>query len=96
MSDQPTEPDVARARGSIKEAIGKITGDRDAIREGAAEKTTTDARDAQADELKQQGKAIRDEADGCTDKLEAQAKQIRAEADKRADVYDDRAEAVRQ
>ena len=61
-----------------------------------ANKAATNARDAQADELKQQGKAIREEADGRADKLEAQAKQIRAEADKRADVYDDRAKAVRQ
>jgi hypothetical protein len=59
-------------------------------------KSATDARDAQANELKQQGKAIREEADGRADKLEAEAKQIRSEADKRADVYDDRAKAVRQ
>lgn len=44
MSDQPTKPDAGRARGSIKEAIGKITGDRDAIREGAAEKTVADTK----------------------------------------------------
>ena len=38
MSDQPIKPDAEHARGSIKEAIGKITGDRDVMREGAAEK----------------------------------------------------------
>jgi uncharacterized protein YjbJ (UPF0337 family) len=38
MPDQPAKFDADRTRGSIKEAIGKITGDRKAIREGAAEK----------------------------------------------------------
>lgn len=38
MSEQPPRSDADRSRGSIKEAIGKITGDRQAIREGAAEK----------------------------------------------------------
>lgn len=38
MPDQPPKSDADRTRGSIKEAIGKITGDRKAIREGAAEK----------------------------------------------------------
>ncbi|RZL84337.1 MAG: CsbD family protein [Sphingomonas sp.] len=38
MPDQPVKSDADRTRGSIKEAIGKITGDRKAIREGAAEK----------------------------------------------------------
>jgi uncharacterized protein YjbJ (UPF0337 family) len=38
MPDQPAKSDADRTLGSIKEAIGKITGDRKAIREGAAEK----------------------------------------------------------
>lgn len=38
MPDHPDKTDADRTRGSIKEAIGKITGDRKAIREGAAEK----------------------------------------------------------
>ena len=38
MPDQPAKTDANRTRASIKEAIGKITGDRKAIREGAAEK----------------------------------------------------------
>lgn len=48
MSDQPTKPDAERARGSIKEAIGKITGDRDAIRKGAAEKIAADPKTSEA------------------------------------------------
>lgn len=43
MSDQATKPNAERACGSIKEAIGKITGDRDAIREGAAEKSSVES-----------------------------------------------------
>ena len=38
MPDQSPKSDVNRTRGSIKEAIGKIIGDRKAIRRGAAEK----------------------------------------------------------
>jgi uncharacterized protein YjbJ (UPF0337 family) len=38
MPDQPPKSDADRTRGSVKEAIGKIIGDRKAIREGAAEK----------------------------------------------------------
>ena len=38
MPDQSPKSDVDRTRGSIKEAIGKIIGDRKAIRRGAAAK----------------------------------------------------------
>ena len=35
MPDQPLRTDADRAPGSIKEAIGRITGGPEAIREGA-------------------------------------------------------------
>ena len=38
MGKDRTAGDVRRAKGSIKEAIGKITGDRETQAEGAAEK----------------------------------------------------------
>lgn len=38
MSEHPPKTDANRTRGSIKEAIVKITGDRKAMRDGAAEK----------------------------------------------------------
>jgi len=61
-----------------------------------ATEAATDARDARADELKQQADNIRKEADDRADKLEAQAKKIRDDADQRADAIDSRAKAVRQ
>ena len=42
MTDRPTNTDANRIRGSLKEAIGKIIGDSDAIAEGAAEKNAVD------------------------------------------------------
>lgn len=38
MTNRPTSADPSHARGSLKEAIGKIIGNTDAIAEGAAEK----------------------------------------------------------
>lgn len=38
MNDDRTSDAAARAKGSVKEAIGKLTGDAKAQAEGAAEK----------------------------------------------------------
>lgn len=90
------ESDQAAAAAAGQPYKGEGSNEKLGEAQDRANKAANDARDAQADELKQQGKAIREEADGRADKLEVQAKRIRDEADKRADVYDDRAKAVRQ
>jgi len=38
VTDQSADTKVRRAKGSVKEAIGKITGDDTTIAEGTAEK----------------------------------------------------------
>ncbi len=42
MTDRSSSADPSHARGSLKEAIGKIIGNTDTIAEGAAEKQAAD------------------------------------------------------
>jgi uncharacterized protein YjbJ (UPF0337 family) len=65
MPDQPPKTDADHTRGSIKEAIGKITGDKKAIREGSAEK------------LEAEAKQLRAEADKRADIYDDRAKLVR-------------------
>ena len=43
MTDHSNDTDVSRARGSVKEAIGKIMGDSSTVNAGAAQKNAADA-----------------------------------------------------
>ena len=88
--------DKADAAAAGKAYTGNGPNEKVGEAQDRAIKAAKQARDAQADAIKQQGKEIRTEADTAADKLDAQAKQIRADAAKRAQVVDDRAKAVRQ
>lgn len=90
------ERDQAAAAASGQAYQGEGPNEKLGEAQDRATKAATDARDAEADELRQQADNIRKEADGRADKLEAQAKQIRDQADQRADPLDARAKAVRQ
>ncbi|WP_294391589.1 hypothetical protein [uncultured Sphingomonas sp.] len=64
--------------------------------EDRADRAAADARDAQADALKDQRRVIRSRADAEADKLEDQARAIRAAARDKSDQLDQQVKALRQ
>ena len=90
------EEKIDQAKGAVKEAVGKVTGDKKIEAEGAAEKTTAkvkevvkDAKDAVEEKVDEAKDAVKEVTDKVTDD-----KKVEKAAEKAKEVVKDVKDAV--
>ena len=93
------EEKIDQAKGAVKEAVGKVTGDKKIEAEGAAEKTTAkvkevvkDAKDAVEEKVDEAKDAVKEVTDKVTDdkKVEKAAEKAKEVAEDVKDVAKDK------